>query len=96
MPRGGRRSTTWASSWQSGKTKLVRVPVALAEEILSYALLLDRGEVPSVTDQKEILPVTDKNRETLKAAADKFLVTLPPKDRRAAKKLLYKFIESVE
>ena len=86
MTRGGRRSTTWDSPWQSGKTKLVRVPEALAQEILGYALQLDKGEVPRVTAQ---------NGEALKEAADEFLMTIPPKDRRKAKRLLYKFLDGI-
>jgi hypothetical protein len=64
----------------------VRVPEALAQEILSLAHLLDR---------EEILPVTAKEKTTLKDRADKFLMTIPPRDRRAAKRLLYKFIDSI-
>ena len=87
VTRGGRRSTTWDSPWQSGKTKLVRVPEALVEEILSLAHLLDRGET---------LPVTVKNKATRKEAADSFLMTIRPRDRRRAKRLLYKFIDSIK
>ena len=65
----------------------MRVPEALAEEILSLAHLLDRGET---------LPVTVKNKATLKEAADSFLMTIRPRDRRRAKRLLYKFIDSIK
>jgi hypothetical protein len=87
MPRGGKRSTTWESPWRNGRTKLVRVPEALTQEILAYALQLDKGEAP---------PVTDKNEAALKEAADSFLMTIRPRDRRRAKRLLYKFIESID
>ena len=87
MTRGGRRSTTWDTPWENRKTKLVRVPEALAEEILSLAHLLDRGET---------LPVTAKEETVLKDRADEFLLTIPPRDRRRAKRLLYRFIESIE
>ena len=87
MTRGGRRSTTWDTPWENRKTKLVRVPEALVEEILSLAHLLDRGET---------LPVTAIEETTLKDRADKFLMTIPPRDRRAAKRLLYKFLDSIK
>lgn len=45
--KGGRTNTTWSagSTWRSGKTKMIRVPIALAEKILEYARALDSGEV---------------------------------------------------
>ncbi|MBL1199911.1 MAG: hypothetical protein FWK04_12685 [Nostoc sp. GBBB01] len=43
MNKGGRTSTTWksGSTWRSGKTKLIRVPEAIADEVLAYARLVD-------------------------------------------------------
>jgi hypothetical protein len=45
--KGGRTNTTWkaGSTWRSGKTKMIRVPITLAEKILEYARALDSGEV---------------------------------------------------
>lgn len=34
------------STWQTGPTKPIKVPVALADEIMHYARALDRGELP--------------------------------------------------
>lgn len=53
MPKGGRRSTTWDSPWESGKTKLVRVPESIAEEVLTFAHRIDRGERITDDDGKE-------------------------------------------
>ncbi len=44
MPKGGRRSTTWAPTWKSGKTTVIRVPEALEERLLEIARVLDDGE----------------------------------------------------
>jgi hypothetical protein len=45
MPRGGARAGAGAKgSWQSGKTKTIRVPEALADDILELARRLDEGE----------------------------------------------------
>ncbi|MEH2001100.1 MAG: hypothetical protein V7L00_20515 [Nostoc sp.] len=43
MNKGGRTSTTWerGSSWNSGKTTTIRVPIALKSQILDYARTLD-------------------------------------------------------
>lgn len=40
---GGRTSTTWAAggSWNSGKTKTVRIPEALENQIMAYARAID-------------------------------------------------------
>lgn len=39
-----RNSTTWTSSWQSGKTKIIRIPEALEHEIMAYARARDVGK----------------------------------------------------
>jgi hypothetical protein len=44
MPRGGRREGAGGKpTWNSGKTKPVRVPEALAEKILEIARIIDEG-----------------------------------------------------
>ncbi|QSJ17678.1 hypothetical protein JYQ62_02025 [Nostoc sp. UHCC 0702] len=47
MSKGGTTSTTWTSgsSWQSGDTKVIRVPVAIADEVMRCARLIDAGNV---------------------------------------------------
>lgn len=44
MTRGGKRSTSWAPSWRHGPTKTIRVPIALAEQILAFARALDESK----------------------------------------------------
>ena len=41
--RGGRRSTTWKSSWKTGKTKVIRIPEILADRLYKIARHLDDG-----------------------------------------------------
>jgi hypothetical protein len=94
MPKGGRRSTTWNSPWVNAPTKLVRVPIAIAEEILTLAKRIDRGEKLTETDEKAT--GESENVETLQEKADRFLMSIPPKDRRTAKRLLYRFIENLK
>lgn len=54
MTRGGKRDGAGGkSTWEHGKTKSIRVPIALAEEILQIARQLDQGTKlgwPSSTD----------------------------------------------
>ncbi len=90
MPKGGRRSTTWAPTWKSGKTTVIRIPEALEEQLLEIARYLDEGRDLPVTGNKMI------DETSLKERANTFLMTIPPKERRSAKKLLYGFIESVQ
>lgn len=54
MPRGGyREGAGGKSKWVRGKTTVIRVPEALAEEILRLAKLLDEGKsVDDVTKSK--------------------------------------------
>lgn len=44
MTKGGRTKTSWptGSSWQHGKTTVIRVPVAIADQILEYARSIDQ------------------------------------------------------
>jgi hypothetical protein len=46
MSKGGRTSTTWegGSTWRSGKTKLIRVPEAIADEVMCCAREIDAGK----------------------------------------------------
>ena len=41
MPKGGRKSTTWEAGWNAGKTKLIRVPIVLENDIVAYARAVD-------------------------------------------------------
>ncbi len=44
MPRGGKRENSGAKpKWNHGQTTTIRVPVALAKELLEIAALLDNG-----------------------------------------------------
>ena len=55
MSRGGRRSTTWAPTWNLGKTKTVRIPVAISEELIQIARQIDNGNLdPNSLLQGEI------------------------------------------
>ena len=53
MPRGGKREGAGAKfKWKHGKTKTIRVPVELADQLLELAKKLDEGE--TVVSQSEI------------------------------------------
>jgi hypothetical protein len=56
MPRGGKRQGAGAKpKWKNGKTKVIRLPVNLADEILAIARELDQiGYFESVTNSKVI------------------------------------------
>jgi hypothetical protein len=59
MPRGGHRDkagrrSTWQSNCKFSETKLIRVPIAIASQLLDIAHRLDAGEVLDfVTQSKE-------------------------------------------
>ena len=48
---GGRTSGTWEAKWHLGKTKAVRIPESISNELLEIARLVDEGKV----DIKDIL-----------------------------------------
>lgn len=55
MPKGGYREGSGRKfKWKSGKTKTIRVPEALADEILDYARKLDQGIESKVNSSMEI------------------------------------------
>ncbi|MHC5724416.1 MAG: hypothetical protein ACYTXY_09720 [Nostoc sp.] len=41
MGKGGRTATTWGGEWNSGNTTVIRVPIALKNQILDYARAVD-------------------------------------------------------
>ena len=50
--KGGRRSTTWKNNWKHGKTKPIRVPSVLANQIMEYAVALDSGNAHHVSQEE--------------------------------------------
>lgn len=56
MPRGGVRPGAGGRyKWLHGKTKVVRVPIALADQILEIAKILDQGgSLDDVTRSKKL------------------------------------------
>ncbi|MEH1772447.1 MAG: hypothetical protein V7K64_01755 [Nostoc sp.] len=52
----GKNTTSWQPAWNNGKTRTIRVPVVLAEQILEYAYAVDSG---LVMDQQMILRAID-------------------------------------
>ena len=60
MPRGGYREksgrkNTWASGCKFKDTKLIRVPRAIADQVLTYAHRLDEKSLDSVTKSEMML-----------------------------------------
>ena len=63
MPRGGKRKGAGRKAdWKHGKTKTIRVPEVLADEILEYAHKLDIGDI---TDYDTISKVIDLDGITI-------------------------------
>lgn len=56
MGRGGRRDGAGARyKWAHGETKVIRVPIALADRVLEIAKILDQGiPLENVTSSKTI------------------------------------------
>lgn len=69
MPRGGfRKGSGSQPTWRHGKTKTIRVPEALAAQVLDIARTLDRGE--SLFSLEPIFePVTESKIVDLSAAS---------------------------
>jgi len=83
MPGGARPGAGRKSGWQHSETQTIRVPVALAEQVLAYARRLDAGEDGSVTDSKDY--VTDSSAAQAVALLEAELERLT-NDRKATPK----------
>ena len=63
MPRGGKREGAGAKfKWKHGKTKTIRVPVELADQVLELAKKLDDGD--TVVSQSEIEEIVNIDYDT--------------------------------
>ncbi len=79
MSRGGYREGAGRKfKWKSGKTKAIRVPEALADEILDYAKKLDEGNWKNIQQIQplEELKIIDLQGVSLKAIDGKMGVKL--------------------
>lgn len=56
MPRGGKRKGAGSKlKWKHGKTKTIRVPVALSEKLLQIAHKLDEGVIIDYDTESKIV-----------------------------------------
>ena len=63
MPRGGKREGAGAKfKWKHGKTKTIRVPVELADQLLELAKKLDEGQ--TVVSESEIKETANIDYDT--------------------------------
>lgn len=72
--RGGRRSTTWKPGWKLGKTKVIRIPEVLAEQLYEMARNLDEGQdYCLLQDKNQNSSVTGNNIEKAITVLEKSL-----------------------
>lgn len=51
--------------WRSGRTRTIRVPITLADQVLDFALRLDAGEPLTQVNHKNISQMAETSRESL-------------------------------
>lgn len=60
MPRGGKRLGAGSKpKWKHGKTKTIRVPEALADEILEIVRKLDSGASVSLAEELGVIDLSE-------------------------------------
>jgi hypothetical protein len=65
MPRGGKRDGAGARfKWKHGKTKTIRVPIELVDEILAIAQKLDSGETFVFHSEKREIAIIDYDTQS--------------------------------
>ena len=91
MPRGGRRDgagrkSTWVSGCKFEDTKLIRVPVAIADRLLEIAHKLDSGETIDLETKSNDETVTKSEliQKGKQIVADESVVRV--KDRASVRK----------
>jgi hypothetical protein len=75
MPRGGYREkagrkSTWKSGCMHKDTKLIRVPISIADELLKIAHKLDAGESFNSSTEQLSLPINLAASKTSKVNSD--------------------------
>jgi hypothetical protein len=82
-PKAGRKS-----KWKSGKTKVIRLPEALISQIMKLAHAIDKGE-------KVTKSAKPNNNQNLRKAADRYLMTLPRREKQEAMKWINRFLKTL-
>ena len=78
-PKGNEKSLIkFKQKWRLGKTKTIRVPVAIADEVLNYARQLDESEQTTPDFLQEIVAERDSYKTGSRnwKVLDKFLERL--------------------
>lgn len=93
--RGGYRTGAGRKSkWKSGKTKAIRLPEALISQIMKLAHAVDKGE--KVTIKSDSLTKSTKpNDQNLRKAANRYSMTLKPRERYEAMKWINRFLKTL-
>lgn len=77
MPRGGKREGSGPkSNWKNGKTKTIRVPISLADDILNIARRLDGQQAVESSGFTQSIDLSSINIPTLRGKSFVFLEEL--------------------
>jgi hypothetical protein len=67
MPRGGKREGSGPKpTWKSGRTKTIRVPEVLADQVLDIARRLDEGLLESPNYSDRLINLSSLNIPTIR------------------------------
>jgi hypothetical protein len=77
MPRGGKREGSGPkSNWKHGKTKTIRVPISLADDILNIARRLDGQQAVDSSGFTQVIDLSSINIPTIRGKSFVFLEDL--------------------
>jgi len=77
MPRGGKREGSGPkSNWKNGKTKTIRVPISLADDILNIARRLDGQQAVESSGFTQSIDLSSINIPTIRGKSFVFLEDL--------------------
>ncbi len=92
--RGGYRPGAGRKNkWKSGKTKAIRLPEILIFQIMKLVNALDKGE--KVTIKSDLINQSKNNNQNLRKAADRYLITLPRREKQEAMKWINRFLKTL-
>lgn len=94
MPRGGKREGAGAKpKWNSGRTKTIRVPEAIVDQVLEYARMLDEGQIIESDTKSNVVDLRSINVPTIRSRPFVFVSDLIKLGYVIKPSYLYDYVE---
>lgn len=92
MPRGGFREGASTPTWNKGKTQTIRVPIALAKDLIKIARAIDEGKLVNIGDNDLNI---DKLNNLANSVIEDEAINRKGKDKGVVKRALQEYINKL-